>query len=288
MTTDMREGESHAVLRQINQPRHFLLGPWLLWVNLRKHHYLVTNFVKRDVRLKYRNSVLGYFWSLLEPLLLAGVYFTLFTIIADNPEREYPLWVLLGVLTWGFFSRSLNGAVTSLTKNAAMIKGVYFPRELFALTTVGSHLVIAALSLLVAIPFMYYFGITPNLYLLMVPLGLILTSLLALGIGLAMACLNAVNRDIEHFFRFVTRAGFFLSPVMWTIDMVPKSRAGMLDYLMLNPMVVPITMIRNGIDGRALGIDFSYVLYSVMFCWLSFFVGAMIFKRFEAGVVKKL
>tara|TARA_B100001971_G_C18166323_1_gene524411 strand:- start:488 stop:1258 length:771 start_codon:yes stop_codon:yes gene_type:complete len=256
-----------------------------MWQDIKKHHHLASNFIMRDLRLKYRNSMLGYFWSLLEPLLLSGVYFVLFVIISGSPEPNYPLWVIVGVITWGYFSQSLNGAITSLTHNAGLIKQVYFPREMFAITKVGSNLVIAALGLLVAIPFMYYLDITPNGYLLMVPLGLLLVTILALGVGLLMACLNATNRDIEHFFRFVTRAGFFLSPVMWTVEMIPE---GSLGYIMVNPMVVPITMIRNGIDGRALGVDSLYVAYSIAFCLLSFLLGSMVFKRFEAGAVKKV
>ncbi len=272
-------------LREINTPTPFLLAPWLMWVNLRKYHYLVSNFIKRDLRLKYRNSVLGYFWSLLEPLLLAGVYYVLFSIIANRPEENYPLWVLVGVLTWGYFSRCLNGSVACLTKNVSMIKGVFFPRELYALTNVGSNLIITMLSMLVVIPFMIYLGLIPNLNLLMVPLGLLLMSMLALGLGLGVASLNAVNRDVEHFFRFLTRVGFFLSPVMWTIEMAPSSRV---DHLLLNPMVVPITMVRNRIDGRTLGIEGLFVFYSVLFCLLSFILGTMFFKRHEAGVVKRL
>lgn len=278
---------TQAELREINPPSPFLMGPWLMWQNLRQHHYLVSNFIKRDLRLKYRNSVLGYFWSLLEPLLLAGVYFVLFTILGNRPER-YILWVLCGVITWTFFNKSLNGSLTSLTRSGGMIKQVYFPREIFSFTIVGSNLCIACLSLVITIPFMYHFGIWPSIYLLMVPLGLLLTALLALGLGLAMACLNAINRDIEHFFRFVTRAGFFLSPVLWTLNMVPSSRQKVLDYLLLNPMVVPITMVRNGIDGNGLGIDMVYVVYSVVFCLLSFLLGSMVFKRYEAEVVKKV
>ncbi len=132
---------------------------------------------------------------------------------------------------------------------------------------------------------MFYLDISPNEQLLMVPLGLILVSMLALGIGLLLACLNAVNRDIEHFFRFVTRAGFFLSPVMWTVEMVS---ANALKYILFNPMVVPITMIRNGIDGRSLGIESLYVTYSILFCTISLLLGCMVFKYYEAGVVKKL
>ncbi|MEE3242923.1 MAG: ABC transporter permease, partial [Candidatus Thermoplasmatota archaeon] len=188
-------------LVEINKAKGFLLGPWLMWLNIRKHHYLISNFIQRDLRLKYRNSLLGYFWSLLEPLMLSGVYFVLFVIIKGNPEPNYPLWVILGVIVWGHFSQSLNGSITSLTHNAGLIKQVYFPREIFAITKVGANLVIATMGLFVAVPFMYYLGINPNEQLVMVPLGLILVSMLALGVGLLLACLNAVNRDIEHFFR---------------------------------------------------------------------------------------
>ena len=217
--------------------------------------------------------------------MLSGVYFVLFVIIKGSPEPNYPLWVILGVIIWGHFSQSLNGSIGSLTQNSELIKQVYFPREIFAITKVGSSLVIATLGLFVAIPFMYYLDISPNKQLLMVPLGLILVSMLGLGVGLLLACLNAVNRDIEHFFRFVTRAGFFLSPVMWTIEMVPKGIEG---YIMVNPMVVPITMIRNGIDGRGLGIESLYVTYSILFCTISLLLGCMVFKYYEARAVKKL
>ena len=264
------------------------MGPVTVLQNIREYNYLLSNFIKRDIRLKYRNSFLGYFWSLLEPLLLSAVYYLLFIIIANNPEKEYPLWVILGVITWSFFSRSLTGCIASLTKNSAMIKQIYFPRELFAINTVGSHLVIAILSLFVALPFMYHFEIAPTIYLLMIPIGLFLASCLALGVGLLLAPLNVVNRDIEHLFRFVTRAGFFLSPVMWTVEMIPASRASVMEYLLLNPMVVPITMVRNGIEGEALSIDLFYIIYSFGFCLSSLLLGATIFKRFETEVIKKL
>ncbi len=281
----MNDLSEEISLKEKNPVNNFIMGPMTVFENIRKHNYLLSNFISRDLRLKYRNSVLGYFWSLLEPLMLSGVYFILFVIIRGSPEPNYPLWVVIGVITWGHFSNSLNGSITSLTQNSALIKQIYFPREIFAITKVGSSLVIATLGLFVSVPFMYVLEIQPNQNLLMVPIGLIMVSFLSLGVGLLLACLNAVNRDIEHFFRFVTRAGFFLSPVMWTIEMVPKS---MEDYIMANPMVVPITMIRNGIDGRSLGIDYIYVAYSGLFCVLSLLLGCMVFKYYEARVVKKL
>lgn len=277
-----------AELVEINAPVSLPGGLTQIWRNLREHRHLVSNFIRRDVRLRYRNSALGYFWSLFEPLLLAGVYYVLYVIIAGKPDPRYPLWIILGVMTWSFFSRALNESVTCITRNERMIKQVYFPRELFAFTSVGSNLILTSLSVLVAIPMMVIYRIPPSLGLLMVPVGLGLAALLGLGMGLGMACANVVNRDVEFFARFLTRAGMFISPVMWTVAMAPKTRSPWLEYLLLNPMAVPITMVRSGVEGKGLGIPSGYVAYSVATCILSFLVGAMVFKRFEAKVVKRL
>jgi ABC-type polysaccharide/polyol phosphate export permease len=272
----------------VNPRIPFLHGPVAILRSLRTHYQLASNFVSRDIRLKYRDSALGYVWSLLEPLMLSAVYYFLYVVLAGNADKKHPLYIILGVITWQFFSKTHNGVLVCLTKNEQMIKQVYFPRELFALTTVGSQLVFAFLSLLVAIPLMLYFGVPPTLYLLMVPLGLVLAALLALGVGLALACLNVVNRDVEHLVKFITRVGVFVSPVMWTIDMAPKSRTALVQWAMYNPMTVPITLVRNGIDGRPLGIAAFPVFCSVAFAVVAFLAGAMIFKRYEADVVKKL
>jgi lipopolysaccharide transport system permease protein len=283
----MNDAIRKTELLEINAPVPFLAGPRELWRNAREHRHLILNFIQRDIRLKYRDSALGYFWSLLEPLGMSAVYFVLFVILAGRPDPKFVLWVFVGVITWQFFSRSMSETLGCLTKREGLIKQTYLPREIFALTSVGSKLVLTALSLLVAVPLMIYFAIAPSLYLFMVPVGLILAAMLALGAGLSMACLNVVNRDVEYFSHFVLRAGFFLSPVMWTVEMA-GTREKALDYLLLNPMTVPITMVRNGIDGKGIGIDSGYILYSVAFCVIAFLVGSMIFKRFEATVVKKL
>ena len=282
------EDSGNSRLQERNPALSLFVGPLVILRNLKENTNLLWNFIQRDIRLKYRNSMMGYFWSLLEPLILSGVYYVLFMVIAGKADPRYPLWVIIGVITWTFFSKSMNGGIISLTRNGELIKQVYLPREIFAITNVGSNLIITCLSLLIVIPFMIYLEIEPTAQLYMVPLGLMLVSCLGLGIGLLFSCLNTLNRDVEHLFRIVTRAGLFLSPVMWTIDMLPQSRQTILNYLMLNPMVVPITMIRNGIDGSPLGIESNYVIYSVAFCVSSLLLGAMVFKRYAAETVKYL
>ena len=244
-----RTMDSHDELGVIHPAPSLLESPFRFLKNLQTNKSLIYNFVRRDVRIRYRNSILGYIWTVLQPLLLAGVYYFLFTIIADQPERLYPIWVLIGVITWQFFSRSLNGSITSISRNSGMIKLIYFPREIFAITTVGSNLVITTMSLLVIIPFIFYYDLPVGIHLAWLLVGLLISAVLALGIGLLLAPLNAVHGDIAHLFQFVTKAGFFLSPVMWTLKMIPEGREGLADYVFLNPMVVPLEMMRCGVDG---------------------------------------
>jgi len=208
--------------------------------------------------------------------------------VADRLSRRSFLHGLIGVLVWRYFATCLTKAATSLSGNAGLIKQVFFPREVFALSAAGSNLIITLLSLFVAVPAMAHYGFAPTASILLVFVGLFLTALFGLGLGLMVACINVVYRDIEHFLRFVVRAGFFLSPVMWTLN-TPRVDE-VLDKILFNPMVVPISMVRSGIEGHGLSdkIQPGHILYSVGMCALVFILGTMFFKRFEGEVVKNL
>lgn len=263
-----------------------LASPIHFYRNIVQNKSMIGNFVRRDVRIRYRNSLLGYIWTVLQPLLLAGVYYFVFTIIAGQEEELYPIWVLIGVITWQFFARSLNGSITSISRNANMIKLIYFPREIFALTTVGSNAIITGLSLLVVIPFIFYYDLPIGLHFLWLLAGLSISAVMALGIGMMLAPLNAVHGDIAHLFQFITKAGFFLSPVMWTLRMIPASRSDMLNYILLNPMVVPLEMMRCGVDGSELQIEGAWIAYSIGFAIASLLLGVIIFIQSEWKAVK--
>lgn len=276
-------------LREQNPTRGILNGPFDMLSTLYNDWYLIRNLVKKDLRARYKNAVLGYGWTFIEPFLLSAVYYALFTIIAGNPEPRYSMWVLLGVITWGHFSRSLQGTVTCLTRSGGLVKQVYFPREILAFSPVISQLYVALLSLTAVIPVMLYLDVVPSTNIWMLPLGLILTTIIALGVGLMVAPLNAISEDVSHLFKFITRAGFFVSPVMWTYEMMLGRASGYwLDIVMLNPMVVPLTLVRHGIDGSPLVMELNYILYSIGFSFISLFIGMAIFKRCEARVVKYL
>jgi ABC-type polysaccharide/polyol phosphate export permease len=256
--------------------------------NLWNHRGLLRNFASRDISQRYRNSIVGYFWTVLEPLLLSAVYYFLFTIISGNPEERYPLWIILGVVTWQYFSRGLNDSVNCLTGNKNMIRQIYFPRELFAASKVLAQLTVTTMSLLVAVPFLISLNIQPTAQLLYVPLALALVTLQVLGVGWLLAVPNVHHGDVAHFTRFITRAGFFVSPVMWTIGMAKGGRAELLEYIFLNPMVLPLELMRAGFDGSSLAVPSWAIAWSVGFSLSILLVGLTVFKKFEAKVVKRL
>jgi len=274
-------------LTQINKPTNIFLAPFTLFTNIILYKELLINFVKRDIRQQYRDSILGYIWTLVEPLLLTVIYYIFFAILVGNPNEAYAFWVIIGVIVWGLFTKSMSGAVTSLYTNRNMVQSIYFPRELFPLGKAFSQATISLLSLIIAIPFMIFFEQPFNVNILLIPIGLFLTFTLGLGLGMLLAPFNVITTDVSHFVRIILRAGFFLSPVMWTLDMV-ASRGAFKDYVFINPMVVPITMVRNGFRGVPLGVDAVSVAYSICFCLLAMIIGSIVFKKFESKVVKFL
>jgi ABC-2 type transport system permease protein len=273
-----------------NPQFHILLGPVMFFRTLINESYLIKNLVKRDVKSRYSRAFIGFGWTILEPLLLSIVYYCLFVIISGTPDKLYPLHVLTGVIIWGHFSKSLQASVVSLTKGKNLIKQVYFPREILAISPVVAQFWISCTSLLAVVPIMVYLGVEPEIQILwMLPLGLFLSTILALGIGMLVAPLNAIVQDVQHLFKFITRAGFFVSPVMWTYEMAStRSDGKYLDEVMLNPMVVPLTLVRKGLDGSDLVIGLNHIAYSIIFSVVALLIGITIFKKFESGVVKYL
>lgn len=274
------------VLSEPNPREAIWRGIPTVWRNVIAHRQLIQELCMRDIRLKYRGSLFGYFWSLLEPLLMAGTFVALFAILSKQRDDAASLFVVLGVIMWGYFGAAAQKGQGSLTGNASLIESIYVPREIFAVSAIYAQAIMTILSLLVAIPFLLYLRIWPNATLLIyLPLGLLLTTLIATGVGMGSAPWNVLNRDVEYFFGFITRAGMYLSPVMWNIETVPPA---IRKIVLLNPLCVPIEMVKKGIAGRPLGISSGYVAYSVIACVVIFVLGLSTFRRMEGLVVKKL
>ena len=284
----MEDAEANSPpLRQIGAKKHPLIAPITTISELKSNRFLVRNLIRREVRGQYRNAALGYAWAVIEPALLAVVYWFLFIMLSGNPDKMYAAWVLVGVIVWSCFAKSLNGATNSLTKNVRTMHLVYFPRAIFPVASVGANIIVTMMSCLVMVPIILVYDLPITFHLIWVPLGVFMAAFMALGIGMMVAPLNCIQRDVQHLIRFVTRAGFFVSPVMWTAEMAME-RGAWGEGALWNPMVVPITMVRHGLEGKIVDLPPHIIASSIIITLGTYIIGSIIFSKWERGSVKYL
>jgi lipopolysaccharide transport system permease protein len=255
---------------------------------LREYRFLISNLVRKEIRGRYKNALLGNAWTVIEPALLAVVYYFLFALISGNEDVLYAVWVLIGVVIWSCFGKTLQSTVGALTRNASMIQLVHFPRAVFPLTVMIANIVLSMLSCIVFIPLIFIFDVEISWRLVFIPVSVLLASMQAIGLGMCLAPYNCVQQDVEHTIRFVVRAGFFLSPVMWTWEMAVQRGGVYADVVLLNPMVLPITLARHGFEGQNLGMGSFAVVLSAVWIVGTWIVGNMVFAAKERGAVKHL
>ena len=195
-----------------------------VYVDLFRYRELFGSLFRRDLRAKYKGSVLGLAWSLAHPLILMGVYLLVFSALLKVQPAEiqhYWLFLLAGLPAWVFFATSLQAASRSLVENANLIRKVRFPRQLVPLSMVATQLVGFAVMLAVVIGLsLGYVPEARDTAWLALPLGALVVALVA-GLALAVASLNALYRDVEHLVAALLLPWFFLTPVLYSIETVP-------------------------------------------------------------------
>jgi ABC-type polysaccharide/polyol phosphate export permease len=178
----------------------------------------LRNLVKRDLKARYKNSVFGVLWSLLNPLAMMLVFTLLFTVLRPNETRQYAIFVLVGLIPWNFFTGSMMRGTTSVVGNSSLVKKVYFPRELLPLSSLLSNLVNFGLAFVVLVVFLYIFGIGLTVHALWVPAILLTQILFTLGLVLLLGGLNVFYRDVLMILEVVILAWFFLTPVFYSLE----------------------------------------------------------------------
>ena len=186
---------------------------------LKLYRNLLRNLVIRDLKARYKNSVLGILWSILNPLFLMVVFTILFSVLVNNQIRDYPIFVLTGLIPWNFFSGSLTSGTVSIVGNSGIIKKVYFPREILPASVVLSNLVNFLFAFLVLIVFLYLFGIGLTVHALWVPAILLTQLILTLGLCLLLGSLTVFYRDVLMILEVVLLGWFFLTPVFYSLEL---------------------------------------------------------------------
>lgn len=196
---------------------------WFDWRELLEYRDLLYFMVRRDIRSRYAQSVLGLGWAVLRPLLTVVIFTVVFGTLADidSDGLPYPLFSNLGVVPWTFFAASLAAAANSLVGNALVSK-VYFPRIIIPLAPVFSNLLDFAIAFFLLIPpMMLYYGYTPAWTVIFVPLLVLLMMMSATGLGVWLAALAVQYRDVKFALTFVVSMMMYLAPVAWPASEVP-------------------------------------------------------------------
>ena len=182
---------------------------------------LIVTLVIRELRARYRGSLLGFLWSFLNPLLLMLVYVLVFTVYLRVPMDNYAVFLFTGLLPWLWFSASLGHATGVIVGSGGLVKRILFPAEILPLVSVLSNLVNFLLSLPLLFLFLFVFGVRPGPTLAFLPLLLAIQLLLTVGLALPLAALNVHLRDVEQILSNGLVLLFFLSPILYPVSTVP-------------------------------------------------------------------
>lgn len=235
----------------------------------------------RDIKIKYKQAILGFLWVVLQPLLSTFIFVLLTTttqIKFTNNVIPYPLFVLSGIVLWNLFSTAINQTSNSVVNNAHIIKKVYFPRIFFPLSSLLISSFDFFISLIIYFPLMIYYNIYPSICIIFIfPLTYILVSMLILGIGSFFAALNVKYRDVKYLVPFFTQIMFFLSPTFYSVDLIKITWIKNLYYI--NPMTGIIDLFRYSLFNTPF--NTTGLLISVAICILSFLLGIFYFRFVE-------
>jgi lipopolysaccharide transport system permease protein len=211
-------------------------------IEIWRYRELVRNFVVRDLKARYKNSVLGFLWSLANPLLMMVVFTIVGSALQGRDYREFPAFVLSGLLAWNWCSASVMGGVSSITGNAHLIKKVAFPRQLLPLSMVLSNGVNFVLALIPLMVICSLLGKWPSPLLLLVPVVMVIQILFLTGLALFLGCLNVYFRDTEHIVDVLVLAWFFLTPIFYSVEELSSQYARL--FYIVNPMASIISTYR--------------------------------------------
>lgn len=209
---------------------------------IQKYSPLIRELVSRDLKVKYRRSVLGYLWSLLNPLLMMGIMTVVFSYMFRFDIPNYPLYLICGQTLWAFFNESTNMAMYSIVQNASLIKKVYIPKYIFPISRVFSSFVTMSFSLAAILLVMLFTGAQFHWTILLFFVPLVLLFIFSGGVSLILSALSVQFRDVTHLYSVLTLGWMYLTPIFYPVSAIPSDVGA---YILANPMTGYITFFRS-------------------------------------------
>jgi lipopolysaccharide transport system permease protein len=245
---------------------------------------LIWQLAWSEFKLRYKNSILGYFWSLLEPLLMLLVLYVVFSNLMKVQVEYFQLFLLLGIILWNFFSRATTIGMFSIVGKPSMVKKIYFPRDIFVISSCITALLMSIFESIIFILFMVFFRVPISINLVYAPLILFFLFTISLGLSLALSALNVFYRDVQFIWQVLLQIGFFATPVVYTLETFPEN---IRKFILLNPIAQIIISARDTIiySSPAKIEDLLFMcLSSIVFL----LVGYIIFSRLEPGFAEEI
>ena len=240
-----------------------------------KYRYLLAELIKKDIKLKYRNSYLGVVWTLLEPLLTMVVLTLVFSSFLGKGTRDFPVYILTGRLLYSFFSNGTKAALKSVRSNASMIKKVYVPKYMYPFSTVLSGYVMFLISLIVLAVVAIVRGVYPTMQLFWIVVPLLQSLLLATGVGMILATMAVFFRDVEYLWGVALMLIMYASGIFYRVEDVMSAKNAWI--FKLNPLYAIIVNFRNAVFGHAM--DFQAMWYAFGVGALSLLIGVFVFYK---------
>jgi len=259
----------------------------LLDVNLRElWHYkdLIMLFVKRDFVAKYKQTILGPIWFIIQPLLTTLMFTIVFGNIAGIPTEGIPkiLFYLTGIVGWTYFSTCLNDTSQTFIKNASIFGKVYFPRLALPISVVISNLVSFVIQFVFLLCFLVYFiamgsDVAPTINVLLIPFLVILIAGLGLGFGIIISSLTTKYRDLTHLVTFGVTLWMYATPIIYPLSEIPEKYKL---WIIANPMTPIVETVKTAMLGVG-EVNYMYLLYSLVFTIVLLAMGIVIFNKVE-------
>jgi homopolymeric O-antigen transport system permease protein len=237
--------------------------------------YLIYNLVSRDLKVKYKGSTLGFLWSLLNPLLMLVVYTVAFKYVIKLKVENFTIFLFSALLPWNFLSSALATGVTSISENSNLVKKVYFPREVLPFSVVLVNLFHFFLTFIVLIPALLFFNVQIGFSFFFLVVIIFFQFLFVMGLTFIFAAMNVYYRDVRHFLEVLLQLWFWVTPIIWSMDLIPERFR---DWAYLNPFTPFVKAYRDVILRNQLPSWFTLLLVIVI-AVVVFFLGTFIFHK---------
>ena len=244
---------------------------------------LKTN-VKKEIRGRYKNSILGVMWSFLNPLLQLVVYSVIFGALLAGGDPTYPIYICVALIPWTYFTTTITQAAFTVVGNGDIIKKVYFPREILPISVVTSGAVNFVISTIIILAFVIFSGVGLSWYILLYPFVLLIQYILLLGISFIVSSITVYFRDLEHIIGIVLLAAFYGTPIVYKLEQLP---ANLQIIMQLNPMTHIINGYRDIFYYHQMP-DMKVLLILLGISVLVTVVGYFIFKKLQKGFAEQL